>query len=215
MLVNIGQDLRELLAGFTWNIKGFIDRENRIYAVPEIPQVITGIFEELVVTRIREPLRRKYNCEIIRGGAREYPELTLYGGNIGEGKVAIDVKTARRDKDNPNRTSRMTLGSHGGYFRYPNQKRAGCVFPYGEYTEHWIIGFIYDWNAGRISLELVSNIEIIIQEKWKIASRYTGTGDTAAIGSVNEINRLRAGEGDFSSEEDFVDYWRSRPVRRG
>jgi len=150
-IMDIGADLRALIPSFNWNIKGIITTDNEIYGIPPIPQVITGIFEEVVLEIIKDPLKKKYNCEMIRGGAREYPELTLYGGHLGEGKIAIDVKTARRDKRNKNRTSRMTLGSYGGYFKNPGVKKPGCVFPYGDYTEHWIIGFIYDWHPDRIS----------------------------------------------------------------
>jgi hypothetical protein len=209
---NIKADLEELLRNFTWNIRGFIDTEGNLYPIPEIPQVITGIFEAMIMKRIVEPLKQKYACQVVIGGAREYPQLTLFGGKIGGGKVAIDIKSARRIT--PEQTSRMSLGSCAGYFRNPSKKMAGCVFPYGEYKKHWIIGVIYTWNPGKPSEELVSDVEVIINEKWKIASRYTATGDTAAIGSTNEIKRLREGRGDFKSEEEFENYWRSRPVRR-
>ncbi len=158
--MDIGADLRELIPNFAWNIVGFITTEKEIIPVPPIPQVITGIFEEVVLTKIQEPLKKKYECSIIRGGARQYPELSLYGGKLGEDVIAIDVKTARRDKNNRSRTSKMTLGSYGGYFRTPELKKAGCVFPYGQYTQHWIIGFIYDWHPDKISVEQIADLEV-------------------------------------------------------
>jgi hypothetical protein len=212
MAVTIGADLKPLLQGFTWNIRGFVNTEGRIYPVPEIPQVITGLFEALVMERIVEPLVNKYRCRVVLGRPRDYPQLTLFNGQIAEGRIAIDIKTARRQT--PTRSSRMSLGSCAGYFRNPTRKMAGCLFPYGEYKEHLIVGFVYTWNPGKSSVELVSDVEVIIQEKWRVASRQTATGDTAAMGSVTDLARLREGRGDFASEEEFEAYWRSKPVRR-
>jgi len=51
--------------------------------------------------------------------------------------------------------------------------------------------------------------------EYPIASKSTGTGDTAAIGAVVDIGRLKAGHGDFNSEAEFLEYWRTKPVNRG
>ncbi len=206
--INIGRDLARIFTVFVWNIKGFIDTGGNIYPIPEIPQVITGLFQEITKTRVKEFIRQNYRCQEIQGGAREYPEITLFDGLLGSRKIAIDMKTSRRV--GPNRISGFTLGSYAGYFAHPDRKMAGCVLPYGEYTEHWVVGFIYDWMPGKPSEELVSNVEVIVQEKWRMAARHTGTGTTNAIGSVREIDRLKVGSGDFSSEAEFEEYWRSR-----
>jgi hypothetical protein len=134
--------------------------------------------------------------------------MTLVGGKLGDKKIAIDIKTTRRLSRN--RISGFTLGSFAGYFLYPERKMPGCKFPYGEFSEHWIIGFIYTWNPNSDSLHMVSDVEVIVQEKWRIASKSTGTGTTFAIGSIKEIDRLRKGEGDFKSKEEFEKYWREK-----
>lgn len=90
--VHIKQDLERLFAGFRWNIKGFVDEDGNLYPVPEIPQLITGIFQEIAKRKIKEFARQNYRCETMQGGAREYPELALYGGRLGIRKVAIDIK---------------------------------------------------------------------------------------------------------------------------
>ena len=86
----------------------------------------------------------------------------------------------------------------------------GCKFPYGEFDEHWIIGFIYSWNPETDSLHMVSDVSVIVQPKWKIASKSTGTGTTFAMGSIKDIDKLRNGEGEFKSEDEFENYWRKR-----
>lgn len=87
---------------------------------------------------------------------------------------------------------------------------AGCKFPYGEFAEHWIVGFIYTWNPEAENSGIVSDVEVIVQEKWKIASKSTGTGTTFAIGSIKDIDKLRKGEGQFKSKEEFENFWRAK-----
>jgi hypothetical protein len=209
---NLKADLEKLFKDFRWTTKGFIDENNKIYPLPDIPQVITGIFQEVAKKRIKPFLKENYNCEIIQGGSREYPEITAFDGKIGEEKIAIDIKTTRRiSKD---RISGFSIGSYAGYFLHPNQKLPGCKFPYAAFKEHWLVGFIYTWNPNADSLHMVSDIEVIVEEKWKIASKSTATGTTFAISSVRNLNDLRERKGDFNSSEDFENFWRAKGLKR-
>ncbi|MCS7192370.1 MAG: hypothetical protein NZ937_05245 [Armatimonadetes bacterium] len=45
--VDIKQDMERLFSGFLWSIKGFVEEEGNLYPIPEIPQLITGIFQEI------------------------------------------------------------------------------------------------------------------------------------------------------------------------
>ena len=212
METNLKRDLEQLFSGFKWKIKGLIDKDDNIYPIPPIPQVITGIFQEITKHKVKKLMREKYQCEIIQGGPREYPEMTLMRGKFGNRKIAIDMKTTRRISEN--RISGFTVGSFAGYFLYPEKKMPGCKFPYGEFDEHWIIGFIYTWDPTADSLHMVSNVEVIVQPKWKIASKSTGTGTTFAIGSIKEIDKLKSGEGVFKNKHEFENYWRRRGRKR-
>ncbi len=201
------RDLEKLFSKFKWNICGLIDTEGIILPLPKDSKVVTMIFEELGWIRIQE-LAKKYKCKCIRGGSRQYPDVTLEGGKLGNKIIALEFKSARKlDK---NKCSRMSLGSFAGYFLEPNKKSPWCVKPYGVYTEHWVVGFLYRWNPNADCLNMVSDVEVIVQEKWRIASRYTATGDTAHIGSVDDIERLRKGLGDFRSEKEFEEFWRKK-----
>jgi len=211
--IDIKRDLEQLFRDFKWKIKGIVDENGKICPIPKIPQVVTGIFEWLGKEKIFELVKRKYQCKIIEGGSREYPDITLLGGKLGHRMIAVEIKTARRKPEKRARTSRMSLGSCAGYFLQPNKKMAGCKFPYGSFSEHWVVGCIYDWDENADSLGMVSNIEVVVHPKWKIASRSTATGDTAAIGSIIDINDLKAGKGEFESEREFEDYWRDRGRR--
>jgi hypothetical protein len=96
MTIDLKRDLEDLFSDFRWNIKGIIDSDNNIYPIPPIPQVISGIFQEITKHKVSKLLKEKYECDIVYGGPREYPEITAIGGKFGEGKIAIDIKTARR-----------------------------------------------------------------------------------------------------------------------
>jgi len=190
-----------------WEFTGVLDKSGNIYPIPANIQV-QALFEYLAVERLKI-LAKKLGCKIIRPETtREYPDVAMTGGKLGNQLIAIDVKTARRVA--PNKISGFTLGSYAGYFRNPDKKMPGCIVPYNQFTSHWIVGFIYDWDENADSLHMVSNIEVIVQEKWKIASHSTGTGTTSAIGSIKDIDKLKKGIGEFESEEEFLDYWRNK-----
>ena len=124
----------------------------------------------------------------------------------------MDIKTGRRVG---NRTG-FTLGSYAGYFRKPDKKLCcGGAFCYNDFNEHWDICFIYDWNKDSDTLHMISNVQVIVQEKWRLASKTTGTGTTTAIGSIKEINRIISGNGDFRSEKEFLRYWKNYKMARG
>jgi hypothetical protein len=61
---------------------------------------------------------------------------------------------------------------------------------------------------------MVSDVEVIVQPKWKIAAKSTGTGTTFAIGSIKDIDKLRKGEGAFKNKDEFENYWRKRGRER-
>lgn len=207
-LVELKKDYENEFKDFKWDIKGILGEDGYIYPIPKIPQVISGLFEMKGLVGVRKVVDEKYKCDYIEGGSREYPDVVLTEGLFGKNKIAIDIKTARRQTET--RCSRMSLGSCAGYFLYPDEKRAGCMIPYGHFAGHLVIGFIYDWRPDDENMKIVSNIEVVIQPKWKIASRSTATGDTAAIGAITDIRNLKNGQGDFGSETAFETYWRSK-----
>lgn len=208
-MVDIKSELEIGLKDITWNFVGILDTQKKLHPIPKNIQ-IQALFEYLAAKRIEE-LAKRWNCKIIEAqNTRSYPDITLEGGVFGKNKIAIDVKTTRRI--NGNLVSGFTIGSYAVYFRNPNKKCAGCEIPYGQYTEHWIVGFIYTWNEDADTLHMVSDIDLIVQPKWKIASKSTGTGTTTAIGSVKNISNLKAGHGAFNSEQEFYDFWRNRKV---
>ena len=54
-------------------------------------------------------------------------------------------------------------------------------------------------------------MEIILQEKYRIANFIPGSGNTANIGSITNLEKLRNGTGPFAKygSEVFEHYWRN------
>lgn len=201
--------------GLDWDIKGVIDSQKRIYTINNDTKLISKVFE-LVTTPIILDIAEKNKLELIESDRQTvYPDFTFIMPD--KTKIALDIKsTYRRDGD---RVAGFTLGSYTAYLRNPTKN---IMFPYHEYKEHLILGFIYS-RVENVKADIVpitklddivpviKDIEIIVQPKYRIASERPGSGNTANIGSIWEIEKLQKGEGPFAKygEEVFEDYWRN------
>jgi hypothetical protein len=58
-------------------------------------------------------------------------------------------------------------------------------------------------------ISVATDFDFLFQEKWKIASDGTGSGNTKNIGSIRNINELIKGNGPFAAlgVETFDHYW--------
>lgn len=148
-----------------------------------------------------------------------YPDITFIKNEDQRIKFAVDFKTTFRKGENL--CNGFTLGSHGEYF-INRKSRKNIQYPYSEYIAHFCLGIIYErQNYGidetkQYSLEnlesipaVASNFLFFVAEKWKIASDKGGSGNTANIGSIKNINDIMNEKGIFSEhgEDIFDDYW--------
>jgi hypothetical protein len=211
-MYDVKADLEELLEGFKWEVVGLLLEDQSVIDVPSDSRAISAIFEQLVIERIK-PIAQKYRGVLEEGGGREYPDITLRDIPEFEGKIAIDVKTSR--KKSANTIGGFTIGTYLGYFRTPDKKVGTIRYPYGDYAQHWIIGLCYEFETyeekvGDLLEEKfrITDVDVIVQEKWRIASRQTGSGTTKHIRSITNIEDLKAGRSEFGSQEEFLEYWR-------
>lgn len=116
----------------------------------------------------------------------------------------------------------FTLGSYKSYLQDPKGVK-GIAFPYSQYKEHWVIGFVYDRNPECRNVEIYdilkalmlqtpySNLEFFVQEKHKIAGKNPGSGNTTNIGSIKskDIDDFINGNGPFQTKEEFENYWKT------
>lgn len=207
--------------GIEWELVGILTRESRVYTLSYDSKILSGIFEILCEPVVRE-IAEKNNMILQKAAQNKYPEFTLIPKNGGM-KVAIDMKTTYRKRNKSGNLSpfSFTLGSYRSYLQDPKK---GILYPYDEYEEHWVIGFVYDRNPKcdatdiksiieASSLEApYSNIEYFVQQKYRIAGdKSAGSGNTTNISSFksNNIQDFRDGNGPFSNVNEFENYWKN------
>jgi len=207
---DFGTLLHEHFGGFEWDYTGILKQSGDTIPIPATSTCVTAIFETDAVEELKG-LTDEMGAEIVEPDhTRQYPDVTLRGGEFGSNLIALDIKTARRNHNNADKLDGpMTLGSYAGYFQNPHEESPWTKYPYGQYDEHWILCFAHYWDDDEDSLGMVSGVEPIIGEKWTLASEKTGTGTTNHIASVRSIPDLKAGNGDFDSEEEFEEFGRS------
>src|SRR5699024_10414425 len=185
--------------------------------LPKEPAALANILEVSIVDFLMDRIAREDRAEGMRGTERGYPDLEVSGDAFGGGHHAVDIKVARRKRTkrgvSKNTQSRITLYTGNTYFRYPTLHWPGTPRPFEEYTTHLDVIGIYTLDAddrGR-----VTDLELIVQPPWKIASRQRSSTTREYIGAVVDINDLRAGRGEFASPQEFYTYWRKYPFKVG
>jgi hypothetical protein len=181
-------------------------------ALPPESRVVTVILQSLCTKLLVTWGRAKgVTVEDFPEQTRSYPDIALHDGPLGTELVAVDVKSARYlggDK-----VSRMTLGTYDGYFLHPAAKRLhGGTRAYDDYSEHWVVGVIYQWSPKADTIDMVRLKGVVVGEKWQVASRQSGSGDTANIGGIDSLSRLETLRGEFADEDEFLRHWRSYAV---
>lgn len=212
----------------TWEVKGLIGSNKRIYTLGSDSKLIGRIFE-LIMSGVLEDVAKKTGYKLVPSISQTvYPDFNLINEKTGD-KIAIDIKTTyrRRNKKGEVTNVGFTLGSYGSFLR---NNTKNIQYPYNEYSKHYVIGFIYDrvedategirveykdYDTIKVPYD---NVEIFIQEKYRIAGDKPGSGNTENIGSfkTNNSHLIKEGLGPFSflGNEVFENYWRGYPKYR-
>ncbi len=204
-----------------WTIKGFIDIYKNIYTISSDTKIVSKILEIHLFPKILEFAdKNDYNI-ILTDHQNYYPDISFVKKSDERIKFAVDFKTTYRNTINSQLCNGFTLGSHGEYF-INRSSHKNIQFPYSEYRGHFCFGIIYDRadlnidETGAFNIKqlqsitsVVKNFDFFIAEKWKIASDKSGSGNTANIGSINNIDDIKNERGMFSllGEQWFDDYW--------
>jgi hypothetical protein len=153
-----------------------------------------------------------------------YPDISFVSKTNKDIKFAVDLKTTYRLENNPAFCNGFTLGSHGEYFTNQNSTK-NIQFPYNQYLGHYCLGILYSRKAltyleeatvyAKSDLQKIPSVivefEFFAQEKWRIASDKSGSGNTANIGSIIYISDILQGNGIFANlgEEWFNEFWQN------
>lgn len=200
----------------SWGLKGFVDTQRLVYAIPRDTKVISKLFEVCLLPKLSAFAQQNHLQLELPQEQNVYPDVTLI--DAAGVRYAIDIKSSYRR--NEKTINGLTLGAFTGYFR--NRKsHKNVVYPYGHYRHHLVLGIIYslcpEVQTGSVyALEaldevpsVLRDIRFFVQEKWRIALDRPGSGNTKNIGSVIDIRKLCEGAGPFSQwgERVFDDYW--------
>jgi Restriction endonuclease EcoRV len=205
-----------------WTIKGFIDVFKNIYTISSDTKIVSKILEIHLFPKILEFAQTNGYKVVLAEHQNYYPDISFVKANDESIRFAVDFKTTYRNPKKPYLCNGFTLGSHGEYFENRTSTK-NIQFPYGSYSGHFCLGIIYDRIEGATIDEtevrkidelhsiasVVRNFHFFVTEKWKIASDKGGSGNTANIGSINNIAHIITGEGMFSKlgEHWFDEYW--------
>jgi hypothetical protein len=189
------EDLREKLTSL-----------GHLLPLPSEPAALANVMEIELRQHLVEAAALTPGAIVVEGTERSYPDLELSGEAFGPGIRAVDIKCARRNKTGSALNNRIALYTGNTYFLWPQLKFAGIARPFGEYEELISVVVIYTFDPGRP--ERITDVEVIAHESWRIASRARASATREYIGSVNKVRDLIDGRGEFSTAQDFYDFWR-------
>lgn len=205
-----------------WTIKGFIDVYKNIYTISSDTKIVSKILEIHLFPKIIE-FAQKHGYKIVLADHQNYyPDISFVKSDNENLKFALDFKTTYRIPNKPHVCNGFTLGSYGKYFKDRTSTK-NIQFPYSSYAGHFCLGIIYNRVGGatidetklhkvnelQSIISVVKDFQFFVVEKWRIASDIKGSGNTANIGSINNIKDILSGNGMFSKlgESWFDDYW--------
>ena len=205
-----------------WTVKGFIDIFKNIYTISSDTKIVSKILEIHIFPKILAFAKANEYKVVLAEHQNYYPDISFVKASDESIRFAVDFNTTYRNNKKPHLCNGFTLGSHGAYFENRASTK-NIQFPYGSYSGHFCLGIIYDRAAGATIDEtkahkigelheissVASNFRFFVTEKWKIASDKVGSGNTANIGSINNIEDIVNGRGMFSKlgESWFDEYW--------
>lgn len=207
-LASIKRWLGSVLGSYSFGVQGILLTDGTVLPLPSESALIAKLMEVTLLQRFRT-VALAVRGLVVDGApsGRVYPDILLSGSRLDHRKVALDVKAARRAPSGKRTVSRITLGPYDKYFRFPDRKMSGSWVAYGDIDHHLDAIVLYDYAGG-----VVSNVEALVAETWRVASRTRSSGTRNYMGAVMEVERLRQELGEFSSEAEFQAYWRSYPI---
>ena len=205
-----------------WTVKGFIDVFKNVYTISADTKIISKILEIHLFPKVLEFAQLNGYKVVLAEHQNYYPDVSFVKVDDESIRFAVDFKTTYRNPKKSYLCNGFTLGSHGEYFENRTSTK-NIQFPYSSYLGHFCLGIIYDraditlidetkiYAVDDLNLitSVVKNFQFFVTEKWKIASDKRGSGNTANIGSINNIDDIINGSGLFSKlgESWFDDYW--------
>lgn len=199
--------------------RGIVTADHRLYPLGSDTKVLSSVFENFARPIVYD-VAHDFGLAVREARAQNYyPDFTLMEDEDDPAKLAVDVKTTYRETDDGWAVT-FTLGGYTSFIRNPTKN---IEFPFGEYAEHWVIGYIYKRDGAfqpppdEFYLDDIdavpvpfTDVDVFVQEKWKIAGDRAGSGNTTNIGSIRgTLEDFREGRGVFRDKDEYLAYWRN------
>lgn len=222
----------------SWTIKGFIDAYKNIYTISSDTKIVSKILEIHLFPQILEFAHRFGYIVVLADKQNWYPDLTFISIENEDIKFAVDIKTTFRRNGKTAGFTLGSHGSYFKerdrskniqfpYNQYTAHYCLGIIYTRNEALDESeqlniygaseinarqaMVGYRKVTNVKELKsiTSVIKDFDFFVAEKWKIASDRQGSGNTANIGSINDIEDLKEGKGVFSSlgESFFDEYW--------
>ncbi len=202
-----------LVANNEADLQAQLEAGDHFLPLPREPATLANILETSVADFVLSEVGSLSGATARRGSERGYPDIETSGSVFGGGHHAVEIKVARRRKGGKRTQSRITLYTGNTYFRYPKLHWPSTFRPFEEYRSHLDIVVLYTLDVE--SIRRAADVEVLVQEAWRIASRQRSSTTREYVGAVNLIDDLRRGVGEFETEEQFYSYWRKYGFKIG
>jgi hypothetical protein len=180
-------------------------------SLPKESAALANVIEVALVDFLLDRVTSLNGATGRRGEERSYPDLEVSGDAFGGTFHAVDIKMARLNKNGKQTQSRCTLYTGNTYFKWRTIRWPGMFRPFDDYASHLDIVGVYRLDVGFRGR--VRDLELIVHEPWRIASKERSSTTREYIGAVTDLNRLREGRGEFDTEAAFYKYWQAYPFR--
>lgn len=188
-----------------------LTRHGHLLPLPSEPAALANVMEIELRQHLGEAIGDLPGAVVVEGTERSYPDLEFSGDVFGGGIRAVDIKCARR-KISPSGkpptilNNRIALYTGNTYFLWPQLKFSGIMRPFADYQELISIVVIYTFEPDLP--ERITDVEVVVHETWRLASKSRASATREYIGSVQKIDDLVEGRSEFGSAADFYGYWR-------
>jgi hypothetical protein len=182
-----------------------LKEDGYLLPLPTESAALANIIEVSLVKYLVTQLNKLPNTRAWGGTTRAYPDIVVSSEAFGEGHHAVDIKVARRSASRKRTENAISLLTGNTFFLH-DFLFPGMGILYSEYRSHIDVLVIYTFDEA--SYSHVVNPELIAHETWRLASEDRSSSTREYIGAVTSLQRLRIGQGDFASMEEFLEYWR-------
>ncbi|MGH9127108.1 MAG: type II restriction endonuclease [Acidimicrobiales bacterium] len=200
-----------LIAHTPQELTASLDSGGHLVSLPKESAALANVIEVALIDFLLDRLRHVDGATGRRGEERSYPDLEIGGGAFGGAFHAVDIKMARLNKNGYQTQSRCTLYTGNTYFKWPTIRWPGMFRSFENYASHLDIIGVYRLDIGYRGR--VRDLELIVHEPWRIASKDRSSTTREYIGAVIDVAALRDGQGAFENEAAFYRYWRAYPFR--